>query len=171
MRNILTIAKRELTYFINTPVAYIVTVAFLIPSYFLFWRQTLMANEASLRGFFSLLPWFLLLVIPALTMRAMAEERRQNTVELLLAHPIKEWEIVVGKFLGVWGFYLIILGLTLSLPFTLMNWSNLDTGVLIGQYVGAILLGGAMAAMGILVSNWFNQAITAFLVAAGIGFG
>ena len=111
MNNIFTIAKRELAYFINTPVAYIVTVAFLVPSFFLYWRQTLISNDASLRSFFSLLPWFLLLVIPALTMRALAEERRKNTVELLLAHPIKGGEIVIGKFLGVWCFYLIILGI------------------------------------------------------------
>ena len=171
MNNIFTIAKRELAYFINTPVAYIVTVAFLVPSFFLYWRQTLISNDASLRSFFSLLPWFLLLVIPALTMRALAEERRKNTVELLLAHPIKGGEIVIGKFLGVWCFYLIILGLTLSLPITLMKWANPDVSVIIGQYIGAIFLGAAMTAMGILVSTWLSQAITVFLASAGIGFG
>ncbi len=170
MKNILTIAKREIMGYLNTPTAYIVTVAFIVPSYFLFWRQALMTNEASLRPFFSLMPWFLLLVIPALTMRALAEERSKNTIELLLSQALSEWEVIVGKFLGVWVFYGLILAVTLSLPFTLFKWASPDVGELVGQYLGAVFMGGAMIAMGLLVSSWFNQAITAFLVAAGIGF-
>ena len=170
MKNIITIAKRELLSFLNTPTAYIVTVAFLAPGYFLFWRQTVLSNEASLRGFFSLLPWFLLLLIPAITMKTMADEQRKNTLELLLSHALQEWHIIIGKFLGTFAFYLLILATTLSLPITLMQWSNPDLGIITGQYFGAIFIGSAMIAMGILISTWFTQATTSFLVAAGVNF-
>jgi ABC-2 type transport system permease protein len=120
MKNILTIAKRELWYYFNTPTAYIIIVAFLIPINFLFWRTVMVSGEASLRGFFSILPWFMLLVIPALTMRVLSEEQRKHTLELLLSHAVSEWQIVLGKFLGVWIFYALILVVTLTLPATLL---------------------------------------------------
>lgn len=171
MRNIITIAKREFWSFINTPVAYIVTIAFIIPSYFLFWRQTLITGEASLRNYFSLMPWFLILVVPALTMKALSEEQKKNTLDILLSHALHEWEIVFGKFLGVLSFYTTILFITLSLPATLLHWSHPDLGIIAGQYIGIFFTGTAMIALGLLVSTWFKQAITAFLVTAGILFG
>jgi ABC-2 type transport system permease protein len=170
MRNILTIAKREMHSYLNTPTAYIVIVAFLLPSFFLYWRQTLITNEASLRSFFSLLPWFLLLVIPALTMKTLADEQRKNTVELLLSHALTEWQIIIGKYLGVLAFYTLILAATLSLPLTLARWSSPDWGIIAGQYIGTIFMGSGMIAMGILISTWFSQSTTAFLAAAGINF-
>lgn len=171
MKHVLTIAKREFWGFLNTPTAYIVAVAFLLPSYFLFWRITLQSGEASLRSFFMFLPWFLLLLAPALTMRTLAEEKKKKTIELLIAHPVQEWQVVLGKFLGSWGFMGVLLGLTLTLPITMMAYSNPDLGQIFTQYVGALLLSGSFLAVGVMMSAWVDNVITSFLAAAAVCFG
>src|SRR3990167_3432346 len=99
-RIILTIAKKEFFGFINSPLSFVITVPFLLLSIFIFMRSSLVVGEASLRPYFELLPWFLLILAPALSMRLLTEERQNGTIELLFAHPISELDIVLGKFLG-----------------------------------------------------------------------
>lgn len=170
MKNIWIIAKKEFWGYLNSPTAYIVAGAFLLPSYFLFWRGTMFSGEASMRTYFSLLPWFLLLLAPALTMRSLSDEKRQSTLELMMAHAMSEWQLVVGKFLGSWLFYASLLAVTLSLPFTMAQFATLDTGQLVAQYIGALLVGGGFLALGIMVSSWMNNVITSFMAASALCF-
>lgn len=170
MKNVWTIAKREFWGYLNSPTAYIVAVAFIIPSYFLFWRSTLYSGEATMRTYFSLLPWFLLLLAPALTMRSLAEEKRQQTLDLILAHPFSEWHVVVGKFLGSWLFYACLLAVTLSLPVTMAFYATLDYGQIFSQYLGALFVGGGFLALGVMVSAWMNNVITSFMTASALCF-
>ena len=95
-----TIAQKEFLSYINSSTAYILIVPFLLISFFLFFRQALIANSSSLRPFFELLPYLLLFLAPAISMRTFAQEQQNNTLELLFAHPVSEWEIVTGKFGG-----------------------------------------------------------------------
>jgi ABC-2 type transport system permease protein len=170
MKNVLTIAKKELASLFNSPTAYIVAIAFVVPSYFLFWRSTLFSGEATMRNFFNLLPWFLLLIGPAMTMKSVSEEKRSQTIDLLLAHPLTEWQVIVGKFFGLWAFFGCLLLVTLSLPLTLSAYANLDWGEIAGQYVGGMLMGGAFIALGILVSAWFKNVVTSFIASAVLSF-
>ena len=171
MKTVLTITKREFLAFLNSPTAYVVAIAYLLPSYFMFWQTTLFNGEATMRDFFSLWPWFLMLLAPALTMRSLSEEKRKQTLDLLLVHPIKEWQIVAGKFLGAWGFLTALLLITTSLPFTVGNFSTFDWGQAWAGYLGAWLSGGVAIAIGMFVSSWTNNVISSFLVSAAIIFG
>lgn len=168
---ILTIAKKEFSSFINSALAYTIVIPFLLLSVFLYTRSVLVTGEASLRPFFDLLPWFLLLLAPALSMKALTEEYRNNTLEILFAHPISETEIILGKFLGITAFYLVVLLTTLGLPVTLFTYSHPDPGQLVGQYGGALFLGSLFISVGIAASAHFKNAISSFLVAAAVSFG
>ncbi|PJF38022.1 MAG: ABC transporter, partial [Phototrophicales bacterium] len=118
------IAKREFLSFVNTPVAYVVVVPLLTLMSFLYFREVMVVANASLRPFVELLPWFLIIVAPALTMRLFADEYKRDTIELLFAHPLGEWEIVLGKFLGAYLFYLSFLATTVGLPVVLIVFSS-----------------------------------------------
>ncbi|MGB9911720.1 MAG: DUF7088 domain-containing protein [Microgenomates group bacterium] len=164
MPRILAIAKKEFFGFINQALGYVVMVPFLVLVIFFWLRVALVRNEADLRSFFDLLPWFLLFLAPALTMRSLAEEQRRGTANLLFAHPLSEWQIVTGKFLGILWFWLVILGGTLGLPITLLVFSRPDLGQIFSQYLGGIFLGAGFLAVGIAASSLVNNALGAFLL-------
>ena len=117
------------------------------------------------------IPLLMLLLVPALTMRLWAEEEKQGTIEVLLTLPIKDHELVAGKFLASWGLLAAGLALTLPLPFTVMTLGNLDWGPVIGGYVGALLLGAAYLAVGQFVSALTENQILAFIVALFVCLG
>jgi len=165
-KTIFAIAKKELFSFLNSPLAYIITVPFLVVATFLYFRVALMTGEASLRPFFELLPWFFLLLAPALSMRLLTNEQKEGTLELLISHPVRETEIILGKFFGSLAFFLIILGLTISLPITLFVFSKPDIGMIIGQYSGAVFVFSAFLAIGLMVSAHVNNATASFLASA-----
>ncbi|MEK7611119.1 MAG: Gldg family protein [Patescibacteria group bacterium] len=169
-RVILIIAKKELLGFINSPLAYTAVVPFLLLSVFLYTRSLLISGEATLRPFFDLLPWFLLLLAPALSMKALSDEYRNNTLELLFAHPLSETEIVLGKFFGVAGFYLLVLLTTAGLPLTLFAYSRPDPGQIVAQYLGAFLLGSLFISVGLAASAYVKNAISSFLLSASVSF-
>jgi len=120
------IAKKEFLGYINSALAYTVIVPFLLLSIFIYTRTALVGGEASLRPYFELLPWFLLLLAPALSMKLLTDEHRSETLELLFAHPISELEIVLGKFFGALSFYVIILLTTMGLPLTYQTMYGID---------------------------------------------
>lgn len=107
IRRIRTVVRREMSSFFDHPTAYILVVAFLALGLFLTFRTIYAAGIATLRPFFDLLPWLFAIFIPALTMRSLAEERRSGTLEWLLSHPLRETEVIIGKFLGNWLLSLI----------------------------------------------------------------
>ncbi|MEM6962361.1 MAG: ABC transporter permease [Myxococcota bacterium] len=170
MRNTLTIAKRELLGYFNGPVAYIVICIVLLLLGYFFWQSFFLMGRASVRDLFQLLTMFLILAAPALSMGLLAEERRTGTLELLITMPVKDWEVVLGKYLGVMGLYSTLLLLTLPYPISVSTLGTLDWGPVLGGYLGIFLHGGALLALGLMASSFTNNQLIALFVAAFLGF-
>ncbi|MGD2154865.1 MAG: Gldg family protein [Gemmatimonadales bacterium] len=170
MRNIWTIARKELRTYFDHPTAYILLVVFLVINFFFFFRSVFLVATASLRPMFDLLPWILLFFIPAVTMGSLAEERRRGTLEVALSHPIQESEFLLGKYVGNLLFLYIALAGTLLAPLTLTIGGRLDLGVVLAQYIGTALLMAGMAAVGLFASALTRNQITAFIVATAVIF-
>src|SRR5436189_1946418 len=145
MRNIFTIAKRELRGYFASPIAFVFIVIFLLLSgFFTFMVANFFDNgEASLAPFFVWHPWLYLFLVPAVGMRMWAEERRLGTIELLLTMPITPWQAIVGKFLASWVVVSLALLLTFPIWITVNYLGNPDNGVIIASYIGSLLMAGA----------------------------
>jgi ABC-2 type transport system permease protein len=163
----LAIAERELkSYFVST-VAWIIAAAFMAMCGFLFTVILLNSNEASMRFLISNLSVIFLFIAPFLTMRLLAEENRLGTVELLLTNPVRDIEVVLGKFLGVMGFIMVILLMTLYFPALLFIFGTPDPGPIATGYLGVILQAAAFASIGLAISSTTeNQIVAAFLAFA-----
>jgi len=159
------IFRRELRSYFTSPVAYIVILAFLGITHWLFLRTFFLSNQSSLRPFFSLLPWIFLFLAPAITMRAWAEEKKMGTIEMLMTFPVRECEAVLGKFLAAFAFLIITLCLTIALPLTVLFTGYPDPGSVWGGYLGACLLGGSYLAIGLFASSLTENQIVAFILA------
>ena len=170
MNPISTIARRELRALFDQPTAYILLVAFTAVNGFLFFRQVEVSGAGSLRPMLDLLPWLLLILVPAVTMRALAEDVRSGTLEVVLAQPITELELLLGKYVGQVVFLLIALAITVTLPLGLAFGAQLSWGVLVAQYVGAALLIGALTAVGVWASSVTRNQITAFILGVVVTF-
>lgn len=168
--SLMAIAKKEFLSYINSPLAYLIIAPFTLIISFLFFRTALLMGDANLRPMVELLPWFLVIIAPALAMRSFSEENRKQTMELLFAHPVSEWTIVGGKFLGLLLFFGVFLLTTIGLPLTLIFWSKPDFGLMLSQYLGAILAGGAFVAVGMATSAYVASSVGAFLLGAVISF-
>lgn len=170
MNAVLTIARRELKALFDQPTAYILLVVFTAVNGFLFFRQVELYGVASLRPMLDFLPWLLLFLVPAVTMRALAEDTRSGTLEVVLAQPVTELELLGGKYAGQLLFLLMALAITLTLPFGLALGADLEVGVLVAQYIGAALLIGGLAGVGVWASSVTGNQITAFILAVGTMF-
>lgn len=166
----LTIARREMAAYFNSPVAYIVVTVFLVLAGYLFFTQALLGGQADMRPFFNLAPLLFIFFAPAITMRLLAEERRAGTFQLLITLPLRDRDVVLGKFLGSLGLLATAILLTLFYPLTLSRLGDLDNGVVIGGYLGLVLMGAGYLAIGLLASAWTRNQIVAFIVAFGISF-
>lgn len=167
MRNTLAIAERELKAYFVSPIAYVLTALFLLISGYLFSVILLNTNEASLRYLVSNLSVIWLFITPALTMRLLAEEARSGTIELLLTNPVRDVEVVLGKYLGVLGLLLVMLAFTLYYPALLFIFGNPDRGPMVAGYLGVILQAAAFLAVGLLASSLTqNQIVAAVLTFA-----
>ena len=170
MRGIWVVARREIKSLFDHATGYILLVVLIGFNDFLFFRQAYLIGEASLRPMFELLPWLLLFFVPAVTMRSLAEDLRSGTLEVVLAQPISELELLVGKYVGQLLFVWIALGLTVAVPIGLSLGADLQAGVIVAQYVGAALLGAAFAAVGVWASSLTKNQITAFIVGTAVMF-
>src|SRR5690606_19067435 len=170
MKQAWTLARREYRGYFDHPTAYILVVAFLALALFFGFRALYGANVATLRGLFGLLPWLLMVFVPAITMRAIAEERRTGTLEWLAAQPITELDLLLGKFLGNWFFVLTALAGTLPVALGVLIASDADGGVMLAQYVGAALLSAQLVAIGLFASSATRNQITAFVMALAMNF-
>ena len=168
IRTISEVARRELRGFFDQPTAYVLAVAFLGLGLYLAFRSLFALSYASLRPFFDNLPWLLVVFVPAVAMKSLAEERRGRTLEWLLAQPLTETEIVLGKFAGNWLFVMITLAGTLPMALGVLMASEADPGIMAAQYLGAALLAAQMIAIGILASSVTRNQITAFILGASI---
>lgn len=163
--NVLTIVKKELKSYFNSPIAYIAVVSFLVfTSVWLFYIQQFVARDlASLRIYFSVVPIVFIILMPALTMRSWAEERKLGTIELLLTLPFRETEVVLGKFLSALALLMFMLILSIPVPLSLGVLGNFDKGQIVGEFVGAFLLGAAGIAIGLFISSISVNQISAFI--------
>ena len=170
IRKSLILAKKELVSLSNSPAFYGICLFFtLFCSIWFFYIQRFFSlNMASLRPYFAVLPAAFILVIPILTMKSWAEERKLGSIELLLTMPFSEWELVLGKFLAAFGAVFILLVLTLPLPLSIFPLGHFDTGVLVGEYLGALLLGSSATALGLLLSSLSKNQAGAFLGSAAV---
>jgi len=164
MRNILTIFQKEFKSYFNSPIAYIFIITFLLFSSWLFFRTFFLIGQAQLRALFGILPWLFLILAPAVTMRAWAEEKKLGTMEVLMTLPLKDYEAVMGKFLASFIFIIIAVILTLPLALTVYILGEPDTGTIIGSYLGACLMGGAYLAIGLFISSLTKNQIVAFII-------
>jgi len=170
MRAVWTIAQRELKALFDQPTAYILLVVFTAVNGFLSFRQLDLYGVASLRPMFDFLPWVFLLFVPAVTMRALAEDARSGTLEVVLAQPITELELLLGKYLGQVLFLWLALAITLTIPLGLALGTAPQLGILVAQYVGAALLILGLAAVGLWASSVTRNQITAFILAVTVTF-
>jgi ABC-2 type transport system permease protein len=166
MSKVYIIFKKELQSYFNSPIAYIFLAIFLILSSWLFFQRFFVLNQASMRDYFTLIPWLLLFLVPAITMRAWAEEKRSGTIELLLTLPVKDKEVVLAKFLSCLAFIIIALAISLAIPITISTIGGLDWGPVIGSYLGVLFLASCYLALGLFVSSLTKNQIIAFLMAA-----
>ncbi len=172
MRNVLTIFRREFVSYFTTPLAYVFIVIFLVMAGMLtfFVGNFFERGQADLQPFFAFHPWLYLVLIPALSMRLWAEERKSGTIELFLTLPIRMTEAVVGKFLAAWCFAGIALALTFPFWITVNLLGHPDNGVIVASYIGSWLMAGALLAIGACVSAATKNQVIAFVVTAAIAF-
>ena len=170
MSPIRTIARRELKALVDQPTAYILLVVFTAVNGFLTFRQLELYNVASLRPMLDFLPWLLLFLVPAVTMRALAEDARAGTLEVVLAQPISELELLLGKYVGLVLFLWLALALTLAIPLSLTLGTAPPLGIVVAQYIGAALLILGLAGVGVWASSVTRNQITAFILAVAVMF-
>ncbi len=166
MKSIITIAKRELTGYFASPVAFVFIVIFLILSgFFSFMVGRLFERgQASLESFFAWHPWLYLFLVPAVGMRMWSEERRLGTIELLLTMPVTPWQAIVGKFVASWAVVGLALVLTFPMWITVNYLGNPDNGVILAGYVGSLLMGGAYLSITAMTSAMTRNQVVAFIV-------
>ena len=172
MRNVLTVAGRELGGYFATPVGSVFIVIFLVLQGALTFNLGgfFTRGQADLSPFFTFLPWVFVLLVPAITMRLWAEERRLGTIELLLSLPITQGQAVLGKFLAAWAFCAIALALTFPFVVTVNILGRPDNGVIASGYAGALLVAGAFLAVGAALSALTRNQVIAFVLGLAVCF-
>ncbi len=172
MRTVQAVAWKEIQIYFGSPTAYIVGLIFLALTGFFFAQDLGVAfPEASLSGFYQWAPVILILMAPALTMRLLAEEQKLGTIELLLTSPVRDWEVVIGKYLASLVFLLATLLLTLYYTILLVVFASPDPGPIYAGYLGLVLLAAAALSVGMLTSTLTSNQIVAAVVAMGILLG
>ncbi len=172
IRNIWTIAKRELVGYFNSPVAYVFIVIFLLLNgFFTFMLGNYFGRgEANLNAFLMWHPWLYLFLVPAAGMRLWSEERRVGTLELLLTMPISAWQAIIGKFLACWFFLGLALTLTFPVVLTTTYLGHPDMGAVFTGYVGSFLLAGAYLAVTVMTSAMTRNQVISFILSVVICF-
>lgn len=172
MKSTFIVAKREFRSNFDSPVGYVVIMLSLIIVGFVVFRDFWTVNRASIGSLFNYLPWALvLLIIPAVTMRLFAEEKRTGTIELLITMPVRDREVVLGKYLASMGLIAILLLLTATYPFTIGRLGHLEKGPVFTGYLGLLLLSSAAISIGLFFSSLTENQIVAFTSTAVSLFG
>ena len=170
-----TLYKKELRGFFSSLIGYLTIGVFLVLTGLMLWVfksdfNILDYGYASLDGLFLIGPFLYLFLIPAITMRSMAEERRTGTIEMLMTRPLSDWTIVCAKVLAAWTLVAVSLLPTLTAYFSVVAlgdpMGNIDSGSVAGSYIGLLLLGGAFVAIGVFCSSLTNNQIVAFILSA-----
>ena len=164
MTNIAAIFKKEFRSYFNSPIAYIFITFFLGLSSWLFFRGFFLNNQAEMRVFFVFMPWIFLFFIPAVTMKLWAEEKKIGTIEILMTLPIRDYEVVLGKFLASFALLLVTVLLSLVTPFSVMYFGDPDGGTIFTGYIGLLLMGAAYLSIGLCASTLTENQIIAFIL-------
>ena len=165
-----SVCKKELRQFFSSLTGYIAIIVFLLANglvLFVFDDNILDFGYATLDKFFQLAPWILLLLIPAITMRSLADEFKSGTFEILQTRPLSRWQIVGGKYLGSLIVVVIALLPTIVYFFSIQQLSaneGIDTGATIGSYIGLFFLAAVFTAIGVCISSFTNNAVVAFII-------
>lgn len=167
MRNALAIGGKEIRTYFSSPMAYVVAAIFLAASGFFFVQDLGVLQLARLQGFFGPASFLLLLLCPLLTMRLLAEEQKLGSLELLLTAPVRDEEVVIGKYIGALAMVGAMLALTFYFPLLLFMFGDPDPGPIITGYLGIFLLGSCFAAVGLFASSMTSNQIVAAVIAMG----
>jgi ABC-2 type transport system permease protein len=167
-RRAFALAKKELFSYATAPAFWGVAVFFqlYLSIWFFFMSRFFTQDIASLRSYFGSFPIVYILVIPAITMKSWAEERKTGSIELLLTTPLSEWELVIGKFISSFGVLVFMLLFTIPLPLSLLPLGKFDGGVICTEYLGVFLLGASATALGLLFSCLSKNQAGSFLGSA-----
>tara|TARA_B100000902_G_C27211921_1_gene864875 strand:+ start:37 stop:771 length:735 start_codon:yes stop_codon:yes gene_type:complete len=170
--SVLIITKRELSGYFSTPVAYVfITIFLLLSGLFTFYLGNFLEiGQANLGSFFEWHPWLYLFLIPAITMRLWAEEKRTGTIELLVTLPIETHHIVLGKFLAAWIFTGIALLLTFPIWITVNYLGDPDNGIIVSSYIGSFLMAGGYLSIGSFISALTKNQVIAFIISVTVCF-
>ncbi len=158
------VIKKELKSYYNSTMGYIITIVFLGLSSWLFFKTFFLYGEASMRSYFNMMPVIFMLFIPAITMRQWAEERKLGTIEVLFTLPLKDTEILLGKFFASFVFLVIMLVLTITIPISISFIGKPDFGEILTGYIGSLLLGAAYLSIGLFASSLTSSQIVAFIL-------
>lgn len=159
-----TLYRKELSYYFNNPIGYIILVLFGLFANFVYVKDIFVVGSASMRPFFSVLPWLFLIFIPALSMRIISEEKRTNTIETLLTLPVSETQIVLAKFLALLTLSGIALLLTLGLPVSVSLLTRLYLPEILVGYLGALLMAALYISISMFFSAQTKNQVVAFLL-------
>ena len=181
MSGVLAVLKRELRSYFATPIAYVFIVIFLMLSgvFTFYFGGFYEGGQADLTAFFYWHPWLYLFLVPALSMRLWAEERKSGSIELLMTLPLEVWQTVLGKFLAAWIFTGIAIAFTFPIWITVNYLGDPDNGVIVAAYIGSFLMAGGFLAVGACISATTKNQVIAFilsvvacflLLAAGVEF-
>lgn len=173
MKLINALFRRELQSYFSTPVAYVFIVIFLVlmGTFTFYLGGFYERGQADLAGFFNYHPWLYLFLVPAISMRLWAEERKSGSIELLMTLPVTAWQVVVGKFLAAWAFTAIALLLTFPIWLTVNFLGDPDNGVIVAAYLGSLLMAGGFLAIGSCLSAITKNQVIAFVITVVVCFG
>lgn len=173
MNLVQAIFRRELQSYFSTPVAYVFIVIFLVlmGTFTFYLGGFYERGQADLSGFFNYHPWLYLFLVPAISMRLWAEERKSGSIELLMTLPVTAWQAVLGKFLSAWAFTAIALFLTFPIWITVNYLGDPDNGVILAAYFGSLLMAGGFLAIGSCLSAITKNQVIAFVITVVVCFG
>ncbi len=164
------LTKKDLKAYFDQPTGYILLVVFAVAVSFFFFREAQRTNEASLRPLFTIMPWMLTFFVAASTMRLMAEEQRDGTLEILLTQPVKGWIVLIAKFLAGLLFVGTGIAATIGIPILLQTAGDLDQGAVIAQYIGTLFITASFVSIGLFSSSLTKNQIVAFIIGIAITF-
>jgi ABC-2 type transport system permease protein len=166
----LSLVKKELKHYFYSPLAYVVICIFLLITGWFFSNSLFLVREVELRGMLDIMPLILMFFMPAVTMRLVAEEKKVDTIQLILTMPVNEWQIILSKYLSAVVFLFVSLVFTLIYPLILYLLGRPDGGVIIAGYISLLLLGASYISIGLFASTITSSQVVAFIVGFSIIF-
>jgi len=163
LRGVLVVAARELAGSFDSRIAYVTTIAFVVLANSIFMNEFFLTGTVDMNGYFDLMPLLLPVFLPAITMRLLAEERKQRTLEMLLTMPIRPLQAVLGKYLAALALYVLLLAGSLPIVAMLLALGDPDLGLLLGGYLGMFCFGAQFLAVGMFLSSLCSDQIVAFV--------